>query len=107
MYLYNNIELQQLIMKELKKDNTNIHSVLFVIHVESSIYKNDNELKKDILKLLVEYPLFLKSSYGFLSSGNIVVFSDEGKIEAEEMMKDFLKKLKKKISIRIFLLVQQ
>ena len=95
MYLYNNIELQQLIMKELKKDNTNIHSVLFVIHVESSIYKNDNELKKDILKLLVEYPLFLKSSYGFLSSGNIVVFSDEGKIEAEEMMKDFLKKAKK------------
>ena len=82
-------------MKELKKDNTNIHSVLFVIHVESSIYKNDNELKKDILKLLVEYPLFLKSSYGFLSSGNIVVFSDEGKIEAEEMMKDFLKKAKK------------
>lgn len=95
MYLYNNIELQQLIMKGLKKDNTNIHSVLFVIHVESSIYKNDNELKKDILKLLVEYPLFLKSSYGFLSSGNIVVFSDEGKIEAEEMMKDFLKKAKK------------
>lgn len=95
MYLYNNIELQQLIMKELKKDNTNIHSVLFVIHVKSSIYKNDNELKKDILKLLVEYPLFLKSSYGFLSSGNIVVFSDEGKIEAEEMMKDFLKKAKK------------
>lgn len=58
MYLYDNIELQQLIMKELKKDSKNIHSILFLIHVESSIYKNDKELERDILKLLERYPLF-------------------------------------------------
>lgn len=90
MYLYDDFELQQLIEKELKKDKKNLHSILFVIHVESSIYKNDKELKKDILKLLEKYPLFKKSTFGFISSGKLVVFSDEEKEETEKVMKDFL-----------------
>ncbi|RGY58610.1 EAL domain-containing protein [Fusobacterium ulcerans] len=95
MYLYDNIELQQLIMKELKKDSKNIHSILFLIHVESSIYKNDKELERDILKLLERYPLFQKSSYGFLSSGKIIVFSNSKKEEIEKVLKNFLAKAKK------------
>ena len=90
MYLYDDLELQQLIEKELKKDKKNLHSILFVIHVESSIYKNNKELKQDILKLLEKYPLFKKSTFGFISSGKLVVFSDEGKEETEKVMKDFL-----------------
>ena len=90
MYLYDDFELQQLIEKELKKDKKNLHSILFVIHVESSIYKNDKELKKDILKLLEKYPLFKKSTFVFISSGKLVVFSDEEKEETEKVMKDFL-----------------
>lgn len=96
MYLYDDLELQQLIEKELKKDKKNLHSILFVIHVESSIYKNDKELKRDILKLLEKYPLFQKSTFGFISSGKLIVFSDEGKEETEKMMKDFLNAAKNK-----------
>lgn len=95
MYLYDDIELKELIIKELKKDNNSLHSILLVIHIESSIYKNNEDMKKDILELLKKYPLFQKSAFSFISSGKIVVFSDLGKEETEKIMKVFLSEAKK------------
>ena len=95
MYLYDDIELKELIIKELKKDNNSLHSILLVIHIESSIYKNNEDMKKDILELLKKYPLFQKSAFSFVSSGKIVVFSDLGKDETEKIIKKFLSEAKK------------
>lgn len=95
MYLYDDSELKNLIIKELKKDNNCLHSILLVIRIESSIYKNDKDIKKDILKLLEKYTLFQKSIFSFISSGKIVVFSDLGKEETENQMNIFLSEAKK------------
>ncbi|WP_373080136.1 EAL domain-containing protein [Fusobacterium varium] len=95
MYIYDDIELKKLIIKELKKDNNSLHSILLVIHIESSIYKHNEDMKKDILELLKKYPLFQKSAFSFVSSGKIVVFSDLGKDETEKIMKRFLSEAKK------------
>ena len=95
MYLYNNTELQKVIMNEIEKNSSCLYHVLFIMDIKNIFPKNEKELKKNILKLIDKYLPFQKSSIKFASLEKVVVSSYEEKEKIEEAIEIFLTEAKK------------
>lgn len=94
MYFYNNKELQQTIMNEIKKDTNCKYNFLFIIDIKSALPKNENELKEDIFNLIDKYLSFQKNSIEFISLRKIIVFSSEKREKIEKLIESFLSRSK-------------